>query len=197
MNATTNIPAASPRARARLAIPSGVLGMSIFIFTEIMFFAGLISAHVIMKANAQEWPPLNQPRLPVEATAVTTGILILSGILMIPAARCFSRERLRLAAICLWGGIVLGSIFVIAQGSEWVRLIHFGLTMTSSSYGAIFYLVIGTHGIHAIGAIIGLLYVAKRMHQGTLTKTALWTAQTFWYFVVLVWPVLYYTVYIK
>jgi heme/copper-type cytochrome/quinol oxidase subunit 3 len=69
--------------------------------------------------------------------------------------------------------------------------------MTSSSYGACFYLLIGSHGLHAIVAIGGMLYVAIRMHRGTLTNSALWTAQAFWYFVVLVWPVLYYMVYLK
>ncbi|MFT5129373.1 MAG: cytochrome c oxidase subunit 3 [Rhodothermales bacterium] len=198
MNAAAHIPAASPRARTRHAVPTGVLGMTIFIGTEVMFFTGLISAHVLMKAHASAgWPPPNQPRLPVEATAITTALLILSGILMIPAARCFTAKKLRAASIFLWLGIGLGAAFVIAQGVEWARLIHFGLTMTSSSFGSCFYLLIGSHAVHAIAAIIGMVYVALRLGRGTLTNSALWTAQTFWYFVVLVWPVLYYMVYLK
>jgi cytochrome c oxidase subunit 3 len=172
--------------------------MSIFILTEVMFFVALISAHTIMKAHATAgWPPPNQPRLPVEATAVTTGLLILSGILMVPAARCFAAQKLRATALCLWSGIILGLVFVGAQGSEWAGLLHYGLTMTSSSYGACFYLLIGAHGLHAVAAILGLIYVATRLHRGTLKGSALWTAQVFWYFVVLIWPLLYYTVYIK
>jgi cytochrome c oxidase subunit III len=198
MSATTHIPAASPRARTKHAVPTGVLGMIIFIGTEVMFFTGLISAHVIMKAHASAgWPPPNQPRLPVEATAIMTALLILSGILMIPAARCLAVKKLRASAVCLWLGIGLGTAFVVGQGIEWARLLHFGLTMTSSSYGACFYLLIGAHAIHAIAALAGLFYVANRLRRGTLTGSALWTAQAFWYFVVLVWPVLYYMVYVK
>ena len=46
-------------------LPNGVLGMLIFVATEIMFFSGLISAFVIGKSNAiGGWPPPGQPRLP-------------------------------------------------------------------------------------------------------------------------------------
>ena len=38
-------------------ISNGVLGMLIFMVTEAMFFAGLISAYVVIKAGIEEWPP--------------------------------------------------------------------------------------------------------------------------------------------
>ena len=61
-------------AKREPAIPNGVLGMMIFIFTEIMFFSGLISAHIIVKSQAagQMWPPYGQPRLPIEETALNS-----------------------------------------------------------------------------------------------------------------------------
>ena len=49
-------------ARREPILPSGVLGMLIFVATEIMFFSGLISAFVIGKSNAiGGWPPPGQP----------------------------------------------------------------------------------------------------------------------------------------
>ena len=53
MNATA-MPIGSaeePRPRRKL-IPDGVLGMLLFVFTEAMVFAGLISAHAIVKSRA-------------------------------------------------------------------------------------------------------------------------------------------------
>ena len=51
-------------ARRAPVLPNGVLGMLIFVATEIMFFSGLISAFVIGKSNAiGGWPPPGQPRL--------------------------------------------------------------------------------------------------------------------------------------
>ena len=43
--------------------------------------------------------------------------------------------------------------FVVFQGFEWVRLIGEGLTMTSGTLGAFFYLIVGMHALHAFAAI--------------------------------------------
>ena len=45
-------------------ISNGVLGMSLFVLTEIMLFAGMISVFNIVRASAIVWPPPGQPRLP-------------------------------------------------------------------------------------------------------------------------------------
>src|SRR5271169_2785465 len=103
-------------------LPNSLLGMIIFIATEVMFFAALMSAHTIAKATVLGgvWPPLGQPRLPVERTAINTAILALSGILLWIGNRRMSSEResaLRYVA----GAIVCGIAFVSLQGMEWVR----------------------------------------------------------------------------
>ena len=62
-------------------VPNGVLGMLLFVAVEVMLFAGLISGFVVVKASALVWPPIGQPRLPVEETLVNTAALLLSGFL--------------------------------------------------------------------------------------------------------------------
>src|SRR5262249_35210924 len=62
--------------RPRPALPSAVLGMLIFVSTEVMLFAGLVSAFLILRATAAgSWPPPGQPRLPLEETALNTAAL--------------------------------------------------------------------------------------------------------------------------
>ena len=58
-------------------VQSSVMGMLIFVVVEVMFFAGLISAFTIVRAGAAVWPPRDQPRLPLEATAVVEATRIL------------------------------------------------------------------------------------------------------------------------
>jgi heme/copper-type cytochrome/quinol oxidase subunit 3 len=82
------------------------------------------------------------------------------------------------------------------QGYEWVRLIGFGLTMTSSTYGAFFYLIVGAHALHAIAALLALGYCNLRLARHDLTRTVFSATQIFWYFVVMLWPVLYVLVYL-
>ena len=51
-------------------ISNGMIGITIFIVTEVMFFAALISAYIVIRSGQDEWPPWGQPRLPVETTAL-------------------------------------------------------------------------------------------------------------------------------
>ena len=183
--------------RRKPAIPNGVLGMVVFILMEIMFFAGLMSSFVIVKAGAPGgvWPPLGQPRLPVEEAAFNTGALLLSGVLLLVASRRFNIEPIK-AKTPMLASILLGVFFVGFQGVEWLGLLKVGLTMTSSTHGSFFYLIVGTHALHASIAICFLVSQYVMLLRGKLSRTALSTAALFWYFVVLLWPILYLKVYL-
>jgi heme/copper-type cytochrome/quinol oxidase subunit 3 len=176
-------------------VPHGVMGMLIFVVTEVMLFAGMISAFMIVKGAAPVWPPLDQPRLPIEATALNTAALLASGVFLFFAGRAFDRDRAA-ARRPMAAALGLGAFFVCFQGFEWLRLIGQGLTLTSSTHGGFFYLIVGAHALHAIGAIVALGWAFRSLQSGELTYQRLAPVQIFWYFVVGVWPVLYLTVYL-
>jgi cytochrome c oxidase subunit III len=178
-------------------IGSGVLAMLVFVFTEAMLFAGLISAHAIVKSQVagQMWPPYGQPRLPIEETAINTAALLLSGVVLVFAHFAYRRQPSR-ASLPLLISTLLGAFFVFSQGTEWVALLSEGLTITSSTYGGFFYLIVGTHALHALAAIAAMVWALLRLREGRLTAPELSTVSLFWYFVVLVWPVIYLKVYL-
>lgn len=192
--ATLPAPRRAPQ-RAGTLMPSAVIGTFLFVFTEAMLFAGLISAHAIVKAGAQEWPPANQPRLPFAETMVNTAALLASGVLLIMAHLSY-RKRPELAKVPLLLSLLLGSFFVLFQGREWVALLGQGLTLTSSTYGSFFYVIVGSHALHAVAAILAMAWAWRRLNAGQLTAAQLGAVEVFWYFVVLVWPVLYLKVYL-
>jgi cytochrome c oxidase subunit 3 len=177
-------------------LPSQVLGMLIFVLAEIMFFAGLISAYMIVKAGSVgSWPPPGQPRLPVEATAFNTAALLLSGVALLWARRAYRIAPER-AVKPLLAAIALGACFVIFQGVEWVSLLGQGLTVTSSAHGSFFYLIVGAHALHAIAALVALAVVWAGLYQGKRVRNQFAGVQVFWYFVVGMWPIIYYKVYL-
>jgi cytochrome c oxidase subunit 3 len=182
-------------ARSTPLVPSGVMGMLLFVFTECMLFAGFISAHAIVKAGATEWPPANQPTLPFATTMLNTAALLASGVFLLAAHFSYRRHR-ESAKLPMFLAMVLGGFFVVAQGREWVVLLREGLTLTSSPYGSFFYLIIGLHALHAVAAILGLAWAWTRLRSSRLEPTQLWTVEAFWYFVVLVWPLIYFRVYL-
>jgi heme/copper-type cytochrome/quinol oxidase subunit 3 len=181
--------------RRKPPVPHGVFGMLLFVIAEGMLFAGLISAFAIIRASAIVWPPPDQPRLPVEATAVTTLALLASGAFLFFAHRAFHRGDRETMLRPMYWALALGSFFVVFQGFEWIRLIAQGFTMTSSSLGGFFYLIVGIHGLHALGAIWLLAHATARLRGGYLTPSLFGAAEVFWYFVVGVWPILYAVVY--
>jgi cytochrome c oxidase subunit 3 len=176
-------------------ISNGVLGMSLFILTEIMFFAAMVSSFSIVRASSAIWPPPDQPRLPFEETALNTLALFLSGVFLFIAQRRFDVDR-RSARTPLIISIALGAFFVVFQGWEWTSMLAQGLTLTSSMLGSFFYLIVGTHALHAIVAIGLLVQSWRRLETGWLQPSQLATAAVLWYFVVGAWPVIYWRVYL-
>jgi cytochrome c oxidase subunit III len=200
MSSASSLPEAGRIPRRQPPVPNAVLGTLVFVFTELMFFAGLISAHTIAESNdILGWPPIGQPRLPIEETAVNTMALLLSGALVVWAGQSHRRdpERGHRRTLALLGaGIALGAFFVFAQGLEWAALIREGLTLTSNTHGSFFYLIVGAHAFHAIAAIGVLAWALAALVRRRLTATALTSVQVFWLFVVGVWPILYWKVYL-
>lgn len=181
--------------RREPVIPHGVFGMILFVLAEIMLFLGMVSAQMVIRASSSQWPPPGQPRLPVEQTAMNTAFLLLSGVALALALRRFKADPARARAPML-ATMALGGLFVGLQGVEWVRLIAQGLTLTSSTLGGFFYLIIGTHGLHALAAILGMVWATRRLLRSELTAGQLQTVAVLWYFVVGIWPFLYWKVYL-
>jgi heme/copper-type cytochrome/quinol oxidase subunit 3 len=181
--------------RPRPILPSAVLGMLIFVIAEMMMFAGLISAFSIVKAGTLGWPPPGQPRLPVAATAFNTAVLLASAGFVFLASRSYAQDR-DLAKRPLYIAMALGAFFVSFQGYEWISLIRQGLTLTSSNHGSFFYLIVGMHGLHAIAGLMVLGRAGFKLSLGKLAPSSFAAAQVFWYFVVGLWPVLYFMVYL-
>ena len=186
-----------------LVKPSGaganVLGMLMFIASEAVLFLTLIVTFAVVRAGYPEWPPSDQPRLPVMASFFNTLVLLGSGAAMFGAWWSMRRGRVQSSRRLLTAATLLGILFLVVQGVEWVRLIDFGLTVTRNIYGAVFYVMIGMHALHVFIAVLGLLYVLRRLSGGAYTREAhdgLTMGGMFWGFVVLVWPVLFVFVYL-
>jgi cytochrome c oxidase subunit 3 len=180
-------------------ISNAQLGVVIFIAFETMIFVGLVTAYWVLRSGSFAWPPPNLPRLPLAVTSVNTAMLTLSAFTMfraVRAARAGSQAGLRSALIAT---AMLGTGFLLIQGSEWARLIRQGLTLSSGSYGATFYTLIGLHALHVVGAVVWLLAVLAIAHRGGYTAkqpAGVALCATYWYYVCALWVVLFGIVYV-
>ncbi len=191
----------SDRQPARTA-DNAFLAMLLFIGADIMFFAGLVGAFVVFRFGAEAWPPPGQPRLPIGVTTFNTVILLLSGVTMVLTWRLLksgSKDKIKRG---LWITAALGVFFLLVQGYEWVRLLHFGLTLSQGVFGATFYTMIGCHALHVAGAVVWLLTLlltfngraSRHLRTGFLSVKL---SGMYWFLVVALWPVLFGLVYLS
>jgi heme/copper-type cytochrome/quinol oxidase subunit 3 len=188
-----------PPVRQAPAVGSPELAILIFIVFESMLFSGLIAAYLVLRTSSFAWPPPGMPRLPIEVTWVNTAVLLFSAYTMYRATREVKAGRIDPFRNALTLTAALGAAFLIVQGSEWVQLIRQGMTLTSGSYGAIFYTLIGLHGLHVVGAVIWLsvvLILAMRGRYSAKSYTGVKLCAMYWYFVSFLWPLLFGMVYL-
>jgi heme/copper-type cytochrome/quinol oxidase subunit 3 len=183
----------------RPAFDNLMLAVLFFIGAEIMFFAGLIFGFWILRLGAAVWPPPLQPRLPLAVTGINTLILLGSSALVVAAGRALATGDRRGGVRRLALATGLGALFLAIQGYEWIRLVHFGLTVTSGAYGGTFYTLIGAHGVHVFGALVWLASMTAltaRAGSAAARPVGLRACATYWHFVVGLWPILFLSVYV-
>jgi len=182
-------------------ISNARLGVLILLGAETMLFSGLIGAFLVFRMGNITWPPPSHIniQLPRAVTGINTVLLILSGYTMFQALRTIQKDRVNQLRnwLLLTGG--LGLLFLVIQGSEWIQLVHNGLTLQSGVYGGIFYVLIGCHAAHVLGAVIWLFIVFGIAVAGRFSAAhhiGVETCTMYWIFVVALWPILYVLVYL-
>ena len=144
------------------------LGMAMLLIAESVFFFMLIVAFVYFR---DENLKATAATLNVGLTSIYTACLLISGV-------AIWRARVALA-------VLFGAIFLAGQGTEYVRMLRSGITMSQSLFGATFFTLAGMHGLHAL---IGLGLLLGLRRSGAVTM--------FWQFVVASWMVIFAVVYV-
>jgi heme/copper-type cytochrome/quinol oxidase subunit 3 len=182
-----------------MPLPPAVLATLLLIAGDLMLFAGLIFVFWVLRQAAPVWPPPLQPRLPQGVTALSTLVLLASSAAVVAALRARRRHDHAGLTRGLAAGALLGALFLAIQGYEWTRLVGFGLTVASSVYGSVFYVLIGAHAAHVLAALGWLAVTLGLARGGRFAHGAappLQACALYWHFVVALWPVLYVSVYL-
>ena len=176
------------------------IGTIVWLSSELMFFAALFAMYFTLRAvNPDVWK-LETEMLNIPFSAANTTILVLSSVtaqLGVFAAERGDKERLRLWFIITF---LMGAVFVGGQAFEYAELVHKGLTISSSSFGSVFYITTGFHALHVTGGLVAFLfvlarsYVRPKMTQGLATSAVV--TSYYWHFVDVVWIGLFATIYL-
>jgi cytochrome c oxidase subunit 3 len=199
---------------ARGGISNPILGMILFICSEIMFFSGLFAAYFSIRASAPHWPPIAGD-ISAGGVAVPQEIaehfdlhgepwyaLVLTIILVISSFTCqfgvwAIRRDDRTGFIRNIGvTLVLGIVFLIGQLYDYSTI---GFGISDTTFGTTFYTLTGFHGAHVFGGAIMLSVVLYRGLAGQFSSRhhdAVEATSLYWHFVDVVWIALFSTLYI-
>jgi cytochrome c oxidase subunit 3 len=180
-------------------ISSSLLGMVLFIASEVMFFGGLFGAYFTIRSAAPRWPPEGTPHLTTWYAAVLTAILVSSSVTMQFGVWSIRRNDSRRLMLWLAVSLLLGLGFLAGQANEYRMLIEEGMTLSSGVFGSTFFTLTGFHGAHVAGGAAFILIVLLRARSGQFTARhhdTVEMASYYWHFVDVVWIGLFSTIYL-
>jgi cytochrome c oxidase subunit 3 len=186
-------------------VNTALLGMLLFIGSEVMFFAGLFAAYFNARAAAisagQLWPPggLEHVVVPWILPIVATIILVASsGTMQWAVWRIRKGDRTgmnRALAVTL----LMGIVFLGMQLYDYYLLLsEDGFGINSGIYGTLFYTMTGFHGAHVFGGVVGIAIVLLRGLAGQFSArhhVAVEAVSAYWHFVDIVWIGLFFVLY--
>ena len=200
-------------------------GMSWFIFSEVMFFAGFFGALWYVRTITTPWlgdldhklllwPDFNavwpnfgpagvveqfQSVGPFWLPTINTALLLTSGVTLTIAHHALRENHRGKTTFWLAATVLLGFIFVGVQAYEYHHAYtELNLRFNSGAFGSLFYMLTGFHGFHVIMGAIMLTVMLIRLMKGHFTADnhfGFEAAAWYWHFVDVVWLGLYLFVY--
>src|SRR5919199_4476903 len=148
-------------------ISSSLLGMVLFIASEVMFFGGLFGAYFTIRSAATQWPPEGtEVHLETWYAAILTAILVSSSVTMQFGVWAIRRNQQRRLILWLAVSMLLGIAFLCGQANEYRMLISEGMTLSSGVFGSTFFTLTGFHGAHEAGGALFIPFVVPRAPPG-------------------------------
>jgi len=185
-----------PVANVSSRVDARVLGMLLFIASEIMLFGSFFTAYFFIRVSGSDPWPLPPFHLPVFVAGVNTAILVTSSFTMHWALQSIKRGN----RAGLQAGLVLtffmGLTFLLTQITEYARV---GFAPHDGAFGTIFFCLTGLHGAHVFIGLTILFFVTIRAFRGHFSPEhhhGVEIGGIYWHFVDVMWIVVYSTVYI-
>jgi cytochrome c oxidase subunit 3 len=185
-------PPANSSSRANPAL----LGMLLFIISEVMVFGAFFTAYFFIRiAQGDPWPAPGT-KLPVEVAGMNTAILVSSSFTIHWAEQAIKKGNHFGLKAGMLTTFLLGCTFLFIQINEYANI---GFAPQDAAQQTIFYSLTGLHGAHVFIGLLLLLFVtirAFRGHYSAEEHRGVEVPGIYWHFVDIMWLVVYFTVYI-
>jgi cytochrome c oxidase subunit III len=176
-------------ASGRLRIPTGRLGLIIFLVVVSVLFL-LLTAAYIMRMGFGDWVPLDEP--PV--LWLNTLALVLSSAAFQWSWVSVRRGSTRSIRTGLFAGGLFAALFLAGQLVAWRQLDALGYYVASNPANTFFYLLSALHGVHLLGGLVAWgRTAAKLRHFGGASelRPAVELCALYWHFLLIIWLALF------
>jgi len=176
-------------------------GIILFIISEILFFTSFFWAffHRRLAPNLElgsQWPPMGVLSInPFHVPLLNTAVLLARGVTVTWAHHALIQIKNTTTTKAIQLTIFLGVYFTTLQGWEYWDA-SFGLA--DSTFGSVFFLATGFHGIHVIigSLFLTISFLRHKLNIYSLNHhTGLERAIWYWHFVDVVWLFLFTFIY--
>jgi len=185
-----------PEANRSSRVEPQLLGMLLFIISEVMIFGAFFTAYFFIRVvQAEEWPAAGT-ELPVAIAGINTAILLSSSVTLHWAETALKRDNRWGFKAGMLTTFLLGLTFLFIQINEYV---HIGFSPQDHAQGSIFYGLTGLHGAHVFIGLMLLSFVTIRAFRGHFSAESHRGVEIpgiYWHFVDVMWIVVYSTIYI-
>ena len=187
-----------PPANRSSRVEPALLGMLLFIISEVMVFGAFFTAYFFIRVVAEPggWFPIDGKELPVAVAGVNTAILVSSSLTLHWAQTSIKNgNRFGLKAGMLLT-TMLGATFLFIQINEYV---HIGFAPQDHAQATIFFSLTGLHGAHVTIGLILLGMVTIRAFRGHFSPEEHHGVEIpgiYWHFVDVMWIIVWAAVYI-
>jgi cytochrome c oxidase subunit 3 len=185
-----------PPANRSSRVEPQLLGMLLFIISEIMVFGAFFTAYFFIRVvSSADWPA-EGTELPKLIAGVNTAILLSSSVTVhwaLESAKKGNRFGLQAGITTTF---LLGLTFLFVQINEYV---HIGFSPSDHAQGSIFYGLTGLHGAHVFVGLTLLAFTTVRAFRGHFTPQehrGVEVPGIYWHFVDVMWVIVYSTIYI-
>jgi cytochrome c oxidase subunit III len=187
-----------PPANRSSRVEPALLGMLLFIISEVMVFGAFFTAYFFIRIVAEPggWFPIDGKELPVAVAGVNTAILVSSSLTLHWAQTSIKNgNRFGLQA-GMTATFLLGLTFLFIQINEYV---HIGFSPQDNAQATVFFSLTGLHGAHVTIGLILLAMVTIRSFRGHFSPEhhhGVEIPGIYWHFVDVMWIIVYTTVYV-
>lgn len=189
---------------------ASVLGMWVFLLTEVMFFGGVLTAYAIYFLSFTQAFEDASNHLSLSLGALNTVVLLTSSFTMARAVHAAQAESSAMQAKWLFRTLVLGGVFLVVKAFEY-RSKFVEALVPGDSFGfdgphaaqhelfmSFYFTLTGLHALHMVigmGLLLVLWWMARRGRFDSGYFTPVEMTGLYWHFVDLVWiflfPMLY------